>query len=115
VILDVIEQQSGSVAFTLREPHHGAEFDVPVDFGGDLADFAGGFQRRDPAAQIAKGGRLPFQRHGVLQSRCAFASTGKSAFTVISRYGTSAVKHVTAKAFFASEGLRMVPRTAVLK
>ena len=47
----------------LRQPHDGAELDVPIDLGVDRLQLALRLQRGDPAAQVAEGDRLAFNRH----------------------------------------------------
>ena len=54
VVLDVVEQQRRAGAGALRQPHDGAELDVPIDLGVDLVQLARRAQRVDPAAQIAE-------------------------------------------------------------
>ena len=65
VILDVVEQQRRPGARALRQPHDGAELDIPVDLRFDLAQVAGGLQRGDPAAQIAERHGLALQAHSL--------------------------------------------------
>src|SRR5262249_32258563 len=49
-------------AGSLRQPHDGAELEVPIDLGGDLGELVLRLQRRDPAAHVAEGGRLTLDR-----------------------------------------------------
>ena len=62
VVLDVVEECLAG-AGPLREPHDGAELDVPVDLGSDFRELALLFDRGDPAAQITEGDRLSFDRN----------------------------------------------------
>ena len=63
VVLDVVEDERLAGAGPLREPHDGAELDVPVDLGSDFRELALLFDRGDPAAQITEGDRLSFDRN----------------------------------------------------
>ncbi len=60
VVLDVVEDERLAGAGSLRQPHDGAELDVPVDLGVDFGELALRFERLDKAAQIAEGDRLSF-------------------------------------------------------
>ena len=71
VVLDVVEQERRAGAGALRQPHDGAELDVPVDLGVDLVQLAGRLQRLDPAAQIAEGDRFSFDASCVLLVSCS--------------------------------------------
>ena len=63
VVLDVVEQQRRAGARPLRDARDGAELDVPIDLGVDLAQFAGRLQRLHPVAHIAEGDGLAFGGH----------------------------------------------------
>ena len=63
VVLDVGEQQRRTGAGALRHPGDGAELDVPIDLGVDLAQFAGRLQRLHPVAHVAEGYGLAFDGH----------------------------------------------------
>src|SRR6516164_2157520 len=60
VVLDVVEDERLAGAGPLRQPHDGAELDVPVDLGVDFGELALRPERLDEAAQIAEGDRLSF-------------------------------------------------------
>src|SRR6185503_16254980 len=62
VVLDIGEQQRRTGAGALRHPGDGAELDVPIDLGVDLAQFSGRLQRLHPVAHVAEGYGLSF--HG---------------------------------------------------
>src|SRR5262249_8446149 len=63
VVLDVVEEERLPRARPLRQPHDGAELDVPIDLGVDFGELALRLERGDPAAQIAEGGGLAFNGH----------------------------------------------------
>ena len=60
VYLDVVEDERLAGAGALRQPHDGAELDVPVDLGVDFGELALRLERFDKAAQIAEGDRFSF-------------------------------------------------------
>ena len=60
VVLDVVEQHRPPGAGPLRQPHDGAELDVPIHLRIDLLQLVVGAQRLDPAAQITESNRLAF-------------------------------------------------------
>src|SRR5262249_15725680 len=60
VVLDVVEDERLADAGPLRQPHDGAELDVPVDLGVDFGELALRLERIDKAAQIAEGDSLSF-------------------------------------------------------
>src|SRR5262249_61877940 len=59
-VLDVVEDERLAGAGPLRQPHDGAELDVPVDLGVDFGELALRLERRNPAAQVAEGDGLSF-------------------------------------------------------
>ncbi len=63
VVLDVVEQHRLAGAGPLRQPHDGAELEVPVHLGIDFLQLARCFERGKPAAQIAEGDGFAFDRH----------------------------------------------------
>ena len=65
VVLDVVEDERLAGAGPLRQPHDGAELDVPVDLGVDFGELALRPERLDKAAQIAEGDRLSFGGDGI--------------------------------------------------
>jgi len=63
VVLDVVEDERLAGAGPLRQPHDGAELDVPVDLGVDFGELALRFEHRDPATQVAEGDGPSFGGH----------------------------------------------------
>src|SRR5262249_28645925 len=63
VVLDVVEDERLAGAGPLRQPHDGAELDVPVDLGVDFGELALRLERLNPAAQVAEGDGPSFGGH----------------------------------------------------
>src|SRR5262249_59968377 len=81
VVLDVVEDERLAGAGSLRQPHDGAELDVPVDLGVDLGELASRLERLNPAAQVAEGDRPSFGRHvfgAGLEHECPYSMRAKA-------------------------------------
>ena len=68
VVLDVVEEQRLAGAGALRQPHDGAELDIPIHLGVDPLQLGRALERRDPAAQIPERGRGSLDGHLLFSS-----------------------------------------------
>ena len=102
VVADSVESERRPGAGPLRQPRHGAELDIPVHLGVDRMQFAGGFERLHPAAQVAEGDWFPFRGHCL--SRCVQV-------TVLLRIAAKSCQFTSPRLLFRYSG-RMSEREA---